>query len=60
MSKATAAWTEPTPTYHRPALRVLSNPRPRDEDRMRVITPMAVGLSVALWAAIISVAWLLV
>ena len=58
MSKATAVRTEPSPSYDRPTLRVLADPRPQDEARMRMLTPMAIGLSLALWAAIVALGWL--
>jgi hypothetical protein len=60
MNKATAAWSEPAPTYHRPTLRVLSTPRPQVQQRSRALTPVSVGLGLALWTGIISMVWLLV
>ena len=60
MSKANAVRTEPAPTYHRPALRVLANPRPTDDTLTHALTPAALSLGLGLWAAIITMVWLFV
>ena len=57
MSKATAAWTEPTTIQHRPALRVLPSPHRVDETRSHALSPAAILLGLGLWAVILTFAW---